>query len=483
MADSPSTSVSQKPLEAIVLAAGQGKRLKSQTPKVLHPLFGKSLLHRVLNAFEALQPVMGLQQVYLVIGHGREQVQAAVQTMDLSIPIFPVVQEPQLGTGHAVQQVKEAMTTPYQGDMLIATGDAPLMRASSLAKLVRTHQDSQSAITLLVATLDTPTGYGRVVMDGETLLKVVEEKDTTFEEKLIQTVNTGVYCLDWQQVAPLLDQLGNTNAQNEYYLTDIIALAVEKGLKVSISRLCDYQEMLGVNSREDLALCSSILNQRTQEKLLLDGVTLVDPVSTVVGPEVQIGSDTVLYPGCYLEGDIQIGTGCEIGPFTTLRGRVQIGDRTKVIHSLLQDSSVGDDSSVGPFAHLRDGAVLSHHVRVGNFVEVKNTRIDHHSNAAHLAYLGDADLGSEVNMGAGSITANYDPIRQSKHRTTIENGVKVGCNAVLVAPVTLGEGSCVAAGSVITHDVEEDALAIARPKQSAIAHWVSKVRRQLTSSK
>jgi bifunctional UDP-N-acetylglucosamine pyrophosphorylase/glucosamine-1-phosphate N-acetyltransferase len=468
---------SHPPIEAIILAAGQGTRLKSQTPKVLHKLFGRSLIERVLRNIEGL----GIRQVHLVIGHGREQVQAEVQQLDLSYAIFPVVQEPQMGTGHAVMQVKEAMSTPYDGAMLIATGDAPLLTPETFSRLIASHRQTGNAITLLVANLDVPTGYGRVVMDGDRLVKVVEEKDTTFEEKLITTVNTGVYCIDWPKVSPLLDKLSANNAQKEFYLTDIIALAVEAGMPVGTARLLDAQEMIGVNSRADLALCYHLLNQKTQERLMMQGVTLVDPVSTVVGPEVQAGADTVLYPGCTLEGEITIGSRCIIGPHTTLMGRVQVGDDSSVMHSVVRDSEIGAQTSVGPFAHLRDGAVLSHHVRVGNFVEVKNTRIDHHSNAAHLAYLGDAVLGSEVNMGAGSITANYDPVRQQKHQTVIEDGVKVGCNSVLVAPVRIGENSCVAAGSVITQDVDPWDLAIARPKQTHLPQWVAKIKEKTPS--
>lgn len=472
-----------QPIEAIILAAGQGTRLKSQTPKVLHKLFGRSLLERVLRNLEGLS----VRQVYLVIGHGREQVQKEVQGMDLPYPIFPVVQEPQLGTGHAVVQVKEALQTSqasqYKGSMLIATGDAPLLTPESFEKLVQAHQKEGNAISLLVATLDNPTGYGRVIMDGDRLVKIVEEKDTTFEEKFVTTVNTGVYCIQWDVVSPLLDELSSENAQGEFYLTDIIELAVARQMKVGGVRLSDSDEMIGVNSRADLSLCFHILNQRTQEHLMKTGVTIMDPVTTVVGPEVQIGADTVLYPGCFLEGAITIGERCAIGPQTSLMGTVSVGNDSTVMHSVVRDSQIGENTSVGPFAHLRDGSVLSHHVRIGNFVEVKNSNIDHHSNAAHLAYLGDADLGSEVNMGAGSITANYDPIRQEKHRTTLEDGVKVGCNAVLVAPLTVAHDACVAAGSVITENVAPWDLAIARPKQSLISQWVSRIKQQKAPTK
>lgn len=468
-----------KPMNAIILAAGQGTRLKSPTPKVLHKLFGKSLLERVLRTLEKVS----IQQVYLVLGHGRTEVQSAVQSWNLSCPIFPVVQEPQLGTGHAVQQVKLAAANTLNGDVLIATGDAPLFTPDSLQALIETHRQSGNALSLLVADLESPTGYGRVLTDGGRILGIVEEKDACPEEKAVKTVNTGVYCIDWETISPLLDKISSQNAQGEFYLTDVVALAVAERLPVGGVWLKDSREMLGVNSRADLALCHQVLNIRTQADLMAAGVTILDPGQTMISPEVQIGQDSVIYPGCYLEGDILVGSRCEIGPQTTLVGRVSIGDDSSVIHSRVKDSTIGSGTTVGPFAHLRDGTALSDHVRVGNFVEVKNTRISHHSNAAHLAYLGDADLGSEVNMGAGSITANYDPIRDTKHKTVIEDGVKVGCNAVLVAPLTVSHDSCVAAGSVITKNVDPWDLAIARPKQTQIPQWVAKIKNEAAPSK
>lgn len=468
-------------LNAIILAAGKGTRLKSRLPKVLHPLFGKPLLQRVCEALEPL----GVDQGFFIVGHGREQVQKALDTWQIPFKCHFITQEPQLGTGHALLQVKlyrehssglQVSDLPnLHGTTLILSGDVPLLRTDSLQTLANTHLAQGNDLTLMVADLGNPTGYGRVVLQGGRILKIVEERDATPQERDIRLVNAGIYCAVWERIEPLLDRLSANNAQQEFYLTDLVALASQAGLKIGFVQLDDPQEMTGVNSREELALCHEILNCRTQSRLMRDGVTILDPRTTMIGPEVQIGLDTVILPGCFLQGDVQIGEQAEIGPNTTLMGPIRIGKNSKVVQSYLKNVSMGEDVLIGPFAHLRDGAVLSHHVRIGNFVEVKNARIDHHSNAAHLCYLGDAALGSEVNMGAGSITANYDPIRDTKHETIIGDGVKVGCNAVLVAPVQIHERACVAAGSVITQDVAPWDLAIARPRQTAIPDWVKRI--------
>jgi bifunctional UDP-N-acetylglucosamine pyrophosphorylase/glucosamine-1-phosphate N-acetyltransferase len=321
-----------------------------------------------------------------------------------------------------------------------------------------------------------PFGYGRVVTDGEAVTRVVEQKDATEDEKRIQLINTGIYCLNWAKISPLLDKLSNNNAQGEFYLTDVIALAVQAGYIVGVAHLDDPGEVLGVNSRADLAQCHEVLNQRSLNRLMAEGVTILHPTSSFIGPEVAIGADTTILPGCYLQGEITIGKRCTIGPHTTMSGSVVIEDDVKVMQSMVRDARIGSFTNVGPFAQLRDGVDVSHHVNIGNFVEVKKTRIDHHTNAAHLAYLGDATLGTDVNIGAGTITANYDPIRDIKEQTIIEDGAKVGSNSVLVAPVTIGENASVAAGSVITKNVPAWDLAIARGRQVEIAGWVKRIK-------
>jgi len=465
-------------LRAVIMAAGKGTRLKSELPKVLHPLFGKPLLLRVLDTLSQLDA----SEACVIVGHGRDQVLAALDdyqaSQDAQTSITTVVQEPQLGTGHAMLKVRQKRSewAAYSGDVLVLSGDVPLLQADSLARLLKTHRESKNDLTLLAATLENPFGYGRVLTDGPAVTCIVEQKDATEEEKSVKLVNTGIYCLSWSKISPLLDQLSNQNAQGEFYLTDVIALAVKAGYRVGMAHLDDPDEMLGVNSRADLALCHEVLNRRSLNRLMAEGVTILHPPSTFIAPEVSIGSDSTVLPGCYLQGDVSIGKRCIIGPHTTMSGSVLIEDDVKVLQSSVRDAKIGSFTSIGPFAQLRDGVDISHHVNIGNFVEVKKTRIDHHTNAAHLTYLGDASLGTDVNIGAGTITANYDPIRDIKEQTIIEDGAKVGSNSVLVAPVTVGQNASVAAGSVITKDVEPWDLAIARGRQTAIPGWVKRTK-------
>jgi len=475
-----SKSLSKK-LAVVVMAAGKGTRLKSEFPKVLQLLFAKPLLSRVLDTARTSKASPG--QYCVILGHGRNQVSPVLEAYQkqYGISIETVVQEPQLGTGHAILQARSVLKD-FDGDVVILSGDAPLLRTESLEAFIENHQSTGNDLTVLAAHLDKPFGYGRVITEGQRIQRIVEEKDANSEEKTVQYVNTGIYCLNWQKIEPLLDQLSNQNAQGEFYLTDVIGLAVKRGDRVGSSSLEDWSESLGVNSRQDLALCHRLLNERTQDRLMSSGVTILAPEMTFVAPEVEIGTDTTLYPGCTMTGEIRIGKRCQIGPYTTLSGFVQIDDDAKVIQSSVRDSSIGSFSVIGPFAQLRDGAHISHHVLIGNFVEVKKTHIDHHTNASHLAYLGDATLGSNVNIGAGTITANYDPIRDIKSETHIQNGVKVGSNSVLIAPVTIEENSSIAAGSVITRTVSAGDLAIARARQTEIKGWVVKTKAKTNPS-
>jgi bifunctional UDP-N-acetylglucosamine pyrophosphorylase/glucosamine-1-phosphate N-acetyltransferase len=475
-----SGSPSDQAVDLIVLAAGKGTRLKSDRPKVLHSLFGKPLLHHVLEAFEALP----IGQALAVVGHERQQVCNALESWRLPFPVRTIVQDPPAGTGDAVRCVARSQTPPQARDVIIAAGDVPLLKSASLQQLLSTHREQANHLTLVAAQLDNPTGYGRVIVNLETgeAKEIVEEKDATPAQKAVRLVNAGLYCWDWQAVSPLLEHLTAGNAQQEFYLTDIVSLAAAEGLKVGVMLLEDALEMTGVNSRQDLAECHQLLNERTQARLMAEGVQIIAPQATWIGPNVEIGADTVVYPGCYLEGEISIGRHCAIGPHTQLGGRVRIGDRVTVAHSVVRDAEIAEDAWVGPFAHLRDGVSVSHHVKIGNFVEVKNTSLGDRAAAAHLAYLGDARLGADVNIGAGTITANYDPIREAKHQTIIEDRAKVGSNSVLIAPVTIGEDASVAAGSVITKDVAPWDLAIARGRQTAISNWVKKTRASVTPS-
>ena len=455
---------------AIVMAAGKGTRLNSELPKVLHPLLGKTLLDRVLGTLTPLFP----KTVYVVVGHGKAQVTAEIARIQdaLGFRITPVTQETQSGTGHAVQQVKAA--AQLSGTVLILSGDTPLLRTETLLALTQRHAQSGNDLTLLTAHLENPYGYGRVVLKNGAVQKVVEEKDATPDEKALKNVNTSIYCLNWETVAPLLDQLTPDNAQGELYLTDIVGLAVAQKLKVGVSELAHADEALGVNSRQDLARCTAALNTRTLDRLMSDGVTLIDPANTMIAPEAQIGPDTVVYPGCYIEGAVTIGKACTIGPQTTLLNTVRVGDETSVVHSCVRDAVIGSQSVIGPYAQLRDNAVIGDRVKIGNFVEVKNASIDENSFASHLAYVGDARIGKDVNLGAGTITANFNALTGEKHQTVVEDHAKTGSNAVLVAPVTIGHHAFVAAGSVITKNVPPYALAITRPRQAEIIDWVKK---------
>lgn len=467
--------MTQTKFKAVILAAGKGTRLKSDLPKVLHPLFGKPLLIRVLDTLSQLNA----QEACVIIGHGREPVNETLSAYHATYPVRTVVQEPQLGTGHALLQVRQKLSAwqAFDGDVLILSGDVPLLEAQTLQTMLQAHQTEGNDLTVLVAIMENPFGYGRVITEGKAVTRIVEQKDATETEKQVKSVNTGIYCLNWQKISPLLEQLSSDNAQGEFYLTDVIALAVQAGYRVGLAHLDDPNEVLGVNSRIDLATCHEVLNRRTLNRLMAAGVTILHPASTFIGPEVSIGADSTVLPGCYLQGDITIGKRCVIGPHTTMSGTVSIEDDVKIIQSSVRDARIGSFSSIGPFAQLRDGVEISHHVNIGNFVEVKKTRIDHHTNAAHLSYLGDAALGTDVNIGAGTITANYDPIRDIKERTIIEDGAKIGSNSVLIAPVTIGQNASVAAGSVITKPVAPWDLAIARGKQVEIKGWVQRTKK------
>ncbi|MEM0950947.1 MAG: bifunctional UDP-N-acetylglucosamine diphosphorylase/glucosamine-1-phosphate N-acetyltransferase GlmU [Cyanobacteria bacterium P01_H01_bin.74] len=471
---------------AIIMAAGKGTRLKSQLPKVLHPLMGKPLLQRVLETL----PLINIEEACIIVGHQADQVKDSLVNFQLPFSYTTALQDPQLGTGHAVQQVH--LQCPqwqnFSGTALILSGDVPLMRAETLSHLLKQHAQQNNALTVLAATCSDPTGYGRIVCGNSSpdnpkqsaVKKIIEHKDATPQEQAITLVNTGIYAVNWALISPLLMQLSNHNKQAEFYLTDVVALAVNANLSVGMAHLDDATEMLGVNARSDLAQCHSVLNQRTLKQLMVNGVSIPYPQLTVISPEVSIGPDSTVLPGCLLEGDITIGNDCTIGPNTIMNGTVRAGDNVKVIQSVIRDTIIGSHVSIGPFAQLRDQVTLADTVHIGNFVEIKQSSIDSHTNVAHLAYVGNATLGNTVNIGAGTITANYDPIRDIKSETQIGNGAKIGSNTVLVAPVSVASEASVAAGSVITKDVSEGSLAIARGRQTEIEGWVKKTKAQAT---
>jgi bifunctional UDP-N-acetylglucosamine pyrophosphorylase / glucosamine-1-phosphate N-acetyltransferase len=461
-----------KPVRGVLLAAGQGKRMKSGMPKVLHTVLAKPILGRILEAIDALE----LEHVHIVIGHGAELVSEYLLNNQPRTPWSVHLQEPLLGTGHALMQVAPELKN-FEGSLVVSVADCPLIKASTLSGLIAAHQGGKASFSLLTTVVADPKNYGRIIRDENSLVAaIVEDRDATAEQKAIREVNPAIYCLEWPLLAEGLSALSNNNTQKEYYLTDLLAWTRSRNLKVSDAP-ADWQEVAGINSRLELAECNQHLRRQTLRRLALEsGVTILDPESTWIAPEVRIGQETVVLPGCYIMGEVEIGENCTIGPNTQISGPTKIGPGTSVIHSLVAKSDIGADCRIGPFAHLREGACVSRQCRIGNFVEVKKSLIGEHTNVSHLSYIGDALLGREVNIGAGTITANYDRISGRKSRTMIGDRSATGSNSVLVAPVVVGDDAFVGAGTVITKDVPDGALGVARAQQVNIAGWVEKKR-------
>ncbi|MCC9626654.1 bifunctional UDP-N-acetylglucosamine diphosphorylase/glucosamine-1-phosphate N-acetyltransferase GlmU [Thalassospira sp. MA62] len=439
---------------AVILAAGKGTRMKSKLYKVLHPVLGKPMVEHVVDQLDQI----GVSRQIVIVGHGAEAVQDTLGTR-----VEYAVQEEQLGTGHAVQMA-EAELAGKSGATLVVCGDTPLLTAETLEALLAHHESQQAKVTVLTAIADDATGYGRVVRgeDGN-VTKVVEHKDASEAELAINEINTGTYVFDNELLFDALKQVGNNNAQGEYYLPDVISIAKEAGEVVAAHTAPTFDETIGVNDRVALSQAEAIMRKRTNERLMREGVTFMDPASTYISPDVVIGSDTVIYPGTVILGKTTIGSECVIGPNSDIRNSV-IEDHAVVRQSVVTDSRIGEAAQVGPFAHLRQQAVLGANTRVGNFVEIKKSTFGDGAKASHLSYIGDASIGERVNLGCGSITVNYDG--KNKFETVVEDDAFVGCNVNLIAPVKVGKGAIVAAGSTITSDVPEEALAIARERQT-----------------
>lgn len=420
-------------VKSIILAAGKGTRMKSDTPKVLHQIFNKTLLGYVIDAVNNTKLA---DENYVIVGHQAEKVEEYVNEHYDNAKT--VLQSPQLGTGHAVSMVCPYLEE-FEGEVIILCGDTPLITSDTLKTFIAGHRELNSDITVMSAVFDNPTNYGRIVRnDDGSLNSIVEEKDATVEQKAIKEINAGIYCLNWAKVKNSFSQLKTNNAQGEYYLTDIIKWGNENGLSVNAHILERNEEIYGINSKINLAEATKIMNNRTLNRLMSEGVTIVDPSSTWIDEETEIGKDTIIYPSTYIEGKNKIGSHCKIGPF----------------------------------AHLRGDVVLEDYVKVGNFVEVKKALIKSHTNACHLTYIGDSEIGSNVNIGAGTITANYNPLNKVKSKTVIKDNVKIGSNSVLVAPVEVEEGANVGALSIITKDVPEWSLAITRAPMKVFKDWV-----------
>lgn len=458
MSDTPSE---QKPLNVLILAAGLGTRMKSDLAKVLHKLDGRPLINHVCRTATALAPA----SIYVVIGHQGEDVKAAVlNELDGQKVVF-VTQEQQLGTGDAVNAARSFLQDE-DSTLVILSGDVPLIRPETLAALVQHHHrhlDRGAACTILTVRLNDPTGYGRIVRDDSGAFeRIVEQKDATDDERQIGEINAGIYCFDSQKLFSALSAVKNTNAQGEYYLTDVPALLKDAGEDVAIFQFGDPQEIEGVNNRVQLADMERLLCRRTISRLMLDqGVTFIDPKNAYVSTASVIGRDTVIYPNVTIEGSSEIGSRCVIRSGTRL-SNAKIGDDVEIRDNcLIVDSEVETGCTVGPMAHLRGHAVMVEGSKVGNFVELKKTRLGRGSKASHLTYLGDATVGEDTNIGAGVITCNYDGVR--KHETHIGDKVKIGSDTMLVAPVTVGDGSVTGAGSVVIEDIPADSLVAGVP--------------------
>lgn len=450
----------------VILAAGLGTRMRSNLPKAIHELAGKPLLRHVLDAVEGVGP----GSVIVVLGHQADRVREALGDS----PAEVVLQERQLGTGHAVKQAAAAIGSS-PGPVLVLCADTPLLRAETLAAVLDAHRTSRAAVTVLTAEMEDPAGYGRIVRTKAGVSRIVEEKDATPAQRRIREINTGIYCFDGRFLAAALDEIGNDNAQGEYYLPDTIALARRKKRRVGALLCEDANEVLGINSRLDLSHAEAVVRGRRNRHWMLQGVTMTDPSTVFIGDRVAIGKDTTLYAGVRLEGDTVIGEGCTILPGCRIANSTLADGAVIKDHSVIEQSSIGARASVGPFAHLRPGTVLGPNARIGNFVEIKKSVIGEGSKAGHLSYIGDATVGRDVNIGAGVITCNYDGFR--KHATVIEDGVFVGSDAQLIAPVRVGRGAVVAAGSTVTRDVPPDALAINRPAQETREGFAERRRR------
>ena len=450
-------------LHVVILAAGKGTRMKSSRPKVLHGLAGRPIIDHVLRTAEALRA----ESTTVVIGHGADDVRAALAGRPLSF----VVQSPQLGTGHALLQA-EPVLAGKSGTVLLLYGDVPLLQANTLSRLLDHHRARKAAATILTTDLSEPYGYGRIVRDPHgRVARIVEERDASGDERKITEINSGIYAFDLAPLFGSLQQLATDNSQGEYYLTDLVAMYRQRGLAVDTLNLDSPGELRGVNSRADLSELSAIVRQRRNHEVMLAGVTLEDPASTFIDADVRIGADTVLGPGVMLQGATQVGERCQIQAGTRITDSRLGNDVVVLDHSVILGSRVGDGARIGPFAHVRPASVIESDAHVGNFVELKKTTLGRRSKANHLAYLGDATIGEGVNIGAGTITCNYDGV--AKHPTIIEDGVFIGSDSQLVAPVRIGSGAYVAAGSSITRDVPADALGIARAKQENKPGWAA----------
>ncbi len=442
---------------AVILAAGKGTRMKSAVAKVLHDLAGKPLVEHVLRAVKSA----GIKRRIVVVGHQADRVREV-----LGKDCLYALQGQQLGTGHAVQQT-EKLWPKGGGTLLVLCGDTPLITAETIKRLIQEHRRSKAVCSVLTAQVPDPAGYGRIIRNRQgDVERIVEEKDATDHEKQIMEINTGCYCFDQGELRTALSQLTVANARGEYYLTGVVGYFQRQGLTVIGVKLDDYRELQGINNRSQLARAGRVLRERINERLMLAGVTMVSPETTFIDIEVSVGRDTVILPNTHLTGSTRVGANCQIGPDTTIIDS-EIGDGTFINNSVIKESSVGNNCTIGPFSYLRPGTELDDGVKIGDFVEVKKSVIGKGSKIPHLSYIGDSIVGKGVNVGAGAITCNYDGV--NKWKTVIEDGAFIGSNTNLVAPVKVGSDAFIGAGSTITKDVPPGSLAVARGRQKNLA--------------
>ncbi|MFI9614881.1 bifunctional UDP-N-acetylglucosamine diphosphorylase/glucosamine-1-phosphate N-acetyltransferase GlmU [Streptomyces sp. NPDC052023] len=458
-----------RPAAVVVLAAGEGTRMKSATPKVLHEICGRSLVGHVLAAAGELKP----ENLVVVVGHAREKVTAHLA--DVAPDVRTAVQAQQNGTGHAVRMGLEELGGGLAGTVVVVCGDTPLLTGETLKSLARTHSEDGNAVTVLTAEVPDATGYGRIVRDPASgaVTAIVEHKDASAEQRVIREINSGVFAFDGRLLAEALGQVRTNNSQGEEYLTDVLGILREAGHRVGASVAGDHREIAGINNRVQLAEARRILNDRLLSAAMLDGVTVVDPGSTWVDVAVTFEQDAVVYPNTLLEGSTHVGAGAEVGPNSRLRD-TRVGAGARVDNTVSEGAVVGPEASVGPYAYLRPGTRLGKKGKIGTYVETKNAAIGEGTKVPHLSYVGDATIGEFSNIGAASVFVNYDG--EEKHHTTVGSHCKTGSDNMFVAPVTVGDGAYTAAGSVITKDVPPGSLAVARGQQRNIEGWVARKR-------
>ncbi|WP_319203172.1 bifunctional UDP-N-acetylglucosamine diphosphorylase/glucosamine-1-phosphate N-acetyltransferase GlmU [uncultured Ilyobacter sp.] len=447
-------------LKTLILAAGKGTRMKSDLPKVLHKVNGIPMIKKIIEVLNNLNS----QENILILGHEKEMI------LDSLGDVEYVVQEKQLGTGHAIMMSEEKLKD-YDGDIMVVCGDTPLLTSETLEKMHKKHRESGAVTTILTSIVEDPYGYGRIVKENGLVSAIVEEKEATENEKKIKEINAGVYCFDSKKLFKALSKIEKHVEKNEYYLTDVIAINVNDGEKVETYILENNEEVLGVNSKVQLAEAEAVLRNRKNLDLMNNGVILIDPKNTYIEDSVEIGADTVIYPGALLQGETTIGKNCEIIGNTRILDS-KIGNNVNIQSSVIKESILEQGVTIGPFAHIRPKSHLKEKVHIGNFVEVKKSVLETGVKAGHLTYLGDAEIGSDTNIGAGTITCNYDG--KNKHKTKIGKDVFIGSDSMLVAPLEIGDNALTGAGSVITKDIPSNALGVARSKQTIKKEWNKK---------